>query len=109
MRQMNKAMLNVIIATQARKWFVLADSSIAEDAGQGMRDWFKETEGYYTQLPDTVLAEAGLHKNRNDFEEVVGFTVTPEMRSTSYEDLGRFEFPSDPLGEYGTAAGPGPR
>jgi len=103
MRSLNREMLDVIIAVQRLKDFIIADTAVRADAGRPRRDWFAETETYFSEIPDTVMRAAGLHKNRNDLEEVLRFEVTPAMLHTEYSKLGQFPFPGDPRGEFETA------
>jgi len=103
MRRLNYDTLNIILAVQRLQSFMIADSAIREAAGQGSPSWFKSAESYYSEIPDCVMKVAWLHKNRSDFEKVLGFQVTDEMLKTNHNLLSRFEFPADDLGVY-TAA-----
>jgi hypothetical protein len=98
-------MLNVILAVQRLRSFMIVDSAIREAAGQESPSWFKTADAYYSEIPDSVMKVAGLHKNRSDFEKVLAFQVTDEMLKTNHNKLSRFEFPADNRGEYGSAPG----
>ena len=100
MRSLNREMLDVIIAVQRLKDFIIADTAFRADAGRPRRDWFAETETYFSEIPDAVMRAAGLHKNRNDLEEALRFEVTPTMLQTEFSKLGQFSFPNDPRGEF---------
>ena len=105
MRPINYDMLNVILAVQRLRSFMIVDSAIREAAGQESPSWFKTADAYYSEIPDSVMKIAGLHKNRSDFEKVLAFQVTDEMLKTNLHKLSRFEFPADDRGEYGSAPG----
>jgi hypothetical protein len=89
-RPMNKAMLNVICAVQARKALALAEMAIGLDP-----DWIRTTRAYYYALPSSLLGNAGFRKNAYDFEDILAFEVTREMGATRFEDLGRFSLPGE--------------
>ncbi len=105
MRRLNYDMLNVVLAVQRLRSFMIADSSIREAAGQETPSWLKSAESYYSEIPDCVMKVAGLHKNRSDFEKVLNFQVTDEMLKTNQNKLSQFEFPADDRDEYGTGSG----
>ncbi|EIM30375.1 hypothetical protein [Microvirga lotononidis] len=100
MRSLNYDMLNIVLAVQRRRSFMIADSAIREPAGQESPSWFKSVESYYSEVPDCVMKVAGLHKNRSDFEKVLNFEVTDQMLTTNHNKLSQFEFPADDRGEY---------
>jgi hypothetical protein len=68
MRRLNYDTLNIILAGQRLRSFIIADSAIREAAGQETPSWFRSAESYYSEIPDCVMKVAGLHKNRSDFE-----------------------------------------
>lgn len=102
MRTLNYDMLNVILAVQRLRSFMIVDSAIREAAGQESPGWFRTADAYYSKIPDSVMKVAGLHKNRSDFEKVLAFQVTDEMLKTNHNKLSRFEFSADDLGIYST-------
>jgi hypothetical protein len=95
MRRLNYDTLNIILAVQRLRSFMIADSAIREAAGQETPSWFKSAESYYSEIPDCVMKVAGLHKNRSDFEKVLNFQVTDEILKTNHNKLSQFEFPAD--------------
>jgi glutaredoxin-related protein len=105
MRPLNYDMLNIVIAVQRLKSFMIADSAIREAAGQESPSWFKSADAYYSEIPDSVTKVAGLHKNRSDFEKILAFQVTDEMMKTNIHNLSRFQFPADDRGEYPADSG----
>jgi hypothetical protein len=105
MRPLNYDMLNIVIAVQRLKSFMIADSAIREAAGQESPSWFKSADAYYSEIPDSVMKVAGLHKNRSDFEKILAFQVTDEMMKTNIHNLSRFQFPADDRGEYPADSG----
>lgn len=100
MRRLNYDALNIILAVQRFRGFVIADNAIREAAGQETPSWFRSAEAYYSEIPDCVMNVAGLHKNRSDFEKVLNFQVTDEMLKTNHKRLSQFEFPADDRDEY---------
>jgi hypothetical protein len=104
MRRLNYDTLNIIVAVQRLRSFMIADSAIREAAGRESPSWFKSAESYYSDIPDCVMKIAGLHKNRSDFEKVLNFQITNEILETNHNQLSRFEFPADDLGVYAAAA-----
>jgi glutaredoxin-related protein len=100
MRRLNYDTLNIILAVQRLRSFMIADSAIREAAGQETPSWFKSAESYYSEIPDCVMKVAGLHKNRSDFEKVLNFQVTDEILKTNHNRLSQFEFPADDRDEY---------
>jgi glutaredoxin-related protein len=105
MRRLNYDTLNIIVAVQRLRSFMIADSAIREAAGQETPSWFKSAESYYSEIPDCVMKVAGLHKNRSDFEKVLAFEVTDEMLKTNHNRLSQFEFPADDRDEYSAQPG----
>jgi hypothetical protein len=103
MRRLNYDTLNLIVAVQRLRSFMIADSAIREAAGQETPSWFKSAESYYSEIPDCVMKVAGLHKNRSDFEKVLNYQVTDEILKTNHNQLLRFEFSADDLGVYAAA------
>lgn len=86
--QLNEKLLNIIDVVQSYKWYRIREIKILDLN----RDWYKETEDYYYNLPRKLLDEVGLRKNNFDFERVIRFKITDEISSTEYKDLGRFDF-----------------
>ncbi len=84
-RKLNKAAMKIILAVQAFKKFALLDDITNPEA-----NWFDRVESYYNSLPAKLMAESGLHKNQADFRALLDFTVTDEMLSTNFADLGKF-------------------
>ena len=82
MRRLNYDTLNIIVAVQRLRSFMIADSAIREAAGQEAPSWFKSAESYYSEIPDCVMKVAGLHKNRSDFEKVLNFQVIDADKET---------------------------
>ncbi|WP_114947262.1 hypothetical protein [Microvirga calopogonii] len=105
MRRLNYDTLNIIVAVQRLRSFMIADSAIREAAGQENPSWFKSAESYYSEIPDCVMKVAGLHNNRSDFEKVLNFEVTDEMLKTNHNKLSIFEFPGDDRDEYRAETG----
>jgi glutaredoxin-related protein len=105
MRRLNYDALNIIVAVQRLRSFMIADSAIREAAGQEAPSWFKSAESYYSEIPDCVMNVAGLHKNRSDFEKVLNFKITDEMLKTNHNKLSQFEFPADDRDEYRAETG----
>ena len=105
MRRLNYDALNIILAVQRLRSFMIADGAIREAAGQETPSLFKSAESYYSEIPDCVMKMACLHKNQSDFEKVLAFQVTDEMLKTNHNKLSRFEFPADDRGEYGSEPG----
>jgi len=105
MRRLNYDTLNIIVAAQRLRSFMIADSAIREAAGQESPSWSKSAESYFSEIPDCVMKVAGLHKNRSDFEKVLNFNVTDEMLKTNHNSLSQFESPADGRDEYRTETG----
>jgi hypothetical protein len=85
MRHLNKAALDIICAVQAFRTFAIYDGNVNLDN----QDWFRACNQYYDDIPDALMREAGLVKNRYDFDLVLDFTVTAEIRRTAFFLLDR--------------------
>lgn len=55
MRTLDYDMLNIVIAVQRLKSFMIADSAIREAAGQESPSWFETAYAYYSESPDSVM------------------------------------------------------
>ena len=84
-RTLNEAAVNVIAAIQSLRKFAIHDV-----CASNKKDWFTRCTEYWSEIPDELMAAAGLLKNRYDLDRVLDFELTTEIMDTSYADLGRF-------------------
>ncbi len=86
MRYLNRAALDIICAVQACRTFAICDANITIDN----KDWLSTCSQYYNRIPDGLMREAGLVKNRYDFDLVLDYSVTAEIRQTALILIDKF-------------------
>ena len=90
---LNKDLLSVILAVQARKNFEIAMTSVDEAEGKTARDWLKNVECFFMdEMELQLMGSLGLTKNRYCFEALLNYPVTQEIMSTEFESLNQFTF-----------------
>lgn len=88
------AMLSFIQAVQAAKKLYLNESSLAEHLGlPAPQDYWERCKKLFFETYAAQADAIGLHRNLQTFGVVMEIEVTPEMRSTNFNDLPkRFAF-----------------
>lgn len=92
---LNENLLAVICMVQAAKNLYIAELKIVRKGVYvtGMEpsdDWYTRTRKYFSAIDTEFLRSLGLKKNEYCFESILDFDVTDEIRSTLYDDLGKF-------------------
>jgi len=86
MRQLSKEGLDIICAVQALRMFAIADAEITQPKAA----WWDVCRKYYFEIARDLMASAGLRRNEHDFELVLNFIVSGEIRNTEYAALSKF-------------------
>ena len=91
-QRLSRRLLSLILYVQAYRNFAIQRTNYAQARNRRAKttNWHAETINFYNGLPDRDLQALNLHKNINDFETILNFTVTEEMLHT--KNLGKFVF-----------------
>lgn len=93
--KLNEKLLYVIVTIQDYKSFFASKNhleEITQTGEKGKHDYYTEIENFYNSLDKKILHEIGLHKNKWDFDKIWSYNLTNEIKSTVFDELGKFEF-----------------
>lgn len=86
--KLNKKLLNLIIMLQDYKRFSISRNI----AYGGSIDWYGNTKAFYYDIPDVHFEEAGIKQNRYNFDKMLDYVVTEEIKSAYPNNLDSFTF-----------------
>lgn len=92
--KLNKVLLDIIIAVQAKKKFEVSEKYLKQDLGtEKDYDWFRATEAYYYSLDKELFKLAGIKKNNINFVKILDFKLDERVFEVEEYLLGEFEVP----------------
>lgn len=99
--KMSSGLLDLLAMVHAYKKYLTSELMFRETHGlEPEKDWYTKTEKFYNSIDNSILNQYGLCKNKVSFKVVVNFIITPEILSTEYDKLDKFECWNSCIPEY---------
>ena len=90
--KLNKALLNIILATRYRKQFEISHSMLVKTNNENAPyDWFQKTWDYFESIDDGLFEEAGIKKNLATLSIVLNCNLPEGIEDVEYSELHNYE------------------